>query len=241
MIASRRSPFLAAGPLAFAFSAALHGGLFLAWRSGAPSARGGPVSESVEVLVDNEPAPRAPESAALLPPTDRVTDRPSEVLSHVAPALAKAPPSRLDAPAAAAVPAATSDNLPRFTIAIGVATDDASGAVAPVPKGAPGDAERDDLAPLPEETVDTQARLVRGIAPSYPDAARAGGVEGDIRLELVVGVAGNVESARVLRGVGHGLDDSALRAARQFQFAPATKAGHTVRVRMGWSIQFRLQ
>jgi protein TonB len=82
---------------------------------------------------------------------------------------------------------------------------------------------------------------VLGLAPSYPDAARAAGIEGDVRLELVVGVSGAVESARVVRGIGHGLDEAALRAVRQFRFAPASKAGHAVRVRMGWSVQFRLQ
>ena len=78
-------------------------------------------------------------------------------------------------------------------------------------------------------------------APSVWDGARANGVEGDVRLELVVGLSGAVESARVVRGVGHGLDDAALRAVEQFRFAPATKAGRAVRVRMGWSMQFRLR
>ena len=67
------------------------------------------------------------------------------------------------------------------------------------------------------------------------------GVEGDVHLELIVGVAGGVESAHVVRGVGRGLDEAALGAVRQFRFAPATKDGHAVRVRMGWSMQFRLQ
>jgi len=62
-----------------------------------------------------------------------------------------------------------------------------------------------------------------------------------VRLELVVGTSGAVESARVVRGIGHGLDEAALRAVRRFRFAPATKAGHPVRVRMGWSVQFRLR
>jgi protein TonB len=66
-------------------------------------------------------------------------------------------------------------------------------------------------------------------------------VEGDVGLELVVGVSGAVESARIVHAVGHGLDESALRAVREYRFAPATKAGRAVRVRMGWSMQFRLQ
>jgi len=99
----------------------------------------------------------------------------------------------------------------------------------------------DDVAPIPEQAVDGQARLVRGVAPAYPDTARADGLEGDVHLELVVGTSGAVENASVTRGMGKGLDEAALSAARQFRFAPATKAGRPVRVRMSWSMQFRLR
>jgi protein TonB len=142
-----------------------------------------------------------------------------------------------DAPAQAAPALAGSDDTPHFTIAIGTG-DDAYGAVSP---GGTAPPHEDSSEPIGQDSVDAQARLVMGLAPSYPDAARADGVEGDVRLELVVGVSGAVESARVVRGIGHGLDESALRAVRQFRFAPASKAGHPVRVRMAWSVQFRLQ
>jgi protein TonB len=139
---------------------------------------------------------------------------------------------------AQAAPALTaSDDTPRFTIAIGT-DDDAHGAVSPA---GTAPAHEDTGEPMPESSVDAPARLVAGLAPSYPDTARAAGIEGDVRLELVVGVSGTVESARVVRGVGHGLDEAALHAVRQFRFAPATRGGQAVRVRMGWSIQFRLQ
>jgi periplasmic protein TonB len=140
-------------------------------------------------------------------------------------------------PAEAAPAVTASDETPRFTIAIGT-DDDAFGSVS---TGGVPPSHEDTAEPLPEQSVDGQARLVMGLAPSYPEAARAEGVEGDVRLELVVGVSGAVESARVVRGVGHGLDEAALRAVRQFRFAPATRGGQPVRVRMGWSMQFRLQ
>jgi len=142
-----------------------------------------------------------------------------------------------DAPAQAAPALTGSDDTPHFTIAIGTG-DDAYGAVAPGGAAPPHEQSSE---PIGQDAVDAQARLVMGLAPSYPDAARAEGIEGDVRFELVVGVSGAVESARVVRGVGHGLDEAALRAVRQFRFAPATKAGAPVRVRMGWSVQFRLQ
>lgn len=144
------------------------------------------------------------------------------------------------APVAAAAPAETAvDDMPSFTIAVGEAAE-AYGAVSSQGTAAPHDADADST-PVPEALVDGKARLVAGLAPNYPDAARADGIEGDVALELVVGVSGAVESARVVRGVGDGLDEAALRAVRQFRFAPAVKAGRPVRVRMGWSMQFRLR
>jgi TonB family protein len=62
-----------------------------------------------------------------------------------------------------------------------------------------------------------------------------------VPLEIVVSPAGTVETARVLRPAGHGLDQAALDAVRSYRFAPATKDGHAVRVRMQWLVQFRLR
>jgi protein TonB len=143
------------------------------------------------------------------------------------------------APALAAPARTTDDGAPRFTMAIGQAAT-AYGAVSPGGAALPHDAD-DPGAAVPEESVDGKARLVRGLSPEYPDAARARGVEGDVRVELVVSPSGAVESARVVRGAGGGLDEAALRAVRRYQFAPATQGGRPVRVRMSWSVQFRLR
>jgi protein TonB len=136
------------------------------------------------------------------------------------------------------------EEMAHFTMAIGsIGSTGAGAADGHGAAGAQGIASAPvaDASPVSESTVDSRARLVRGVAPSYPSPARAEGVEGSVRLELVVSPSGSVESARVLRGIGHGLDEAALDAARRFAFAPAIKAGRAVRVRMGWSVEFRLQ
>jgi TonB family protein len=144
-----------------------------------------------------------------------------------------------NAPAQAAPAEATNDAMPHFTIAVDEATT-AYGAVSSLGSTPPQEGGID-AAPMPEALVDGRARLVAGVSPAYSDAARADGIEGDVRVELVVGVSGAVESARVVLGIGHGLDEAALRAVRQYRFAPALKAGRPVRVRMAWSMQFRLR
>jgi protein TonB len=143
-----------------------------------------------------------------------------------------------DAPQAAPPAEAATSDMPSFTIAIGAGTGDVHGLVSP---SGTGEAQEADGAIVPEASVDAPARLVRGLAPAYPEAAHSEGIQGDVLLELIVGTSGEVESARVVRGVGHGLDEAAVHAMRQFRFAPAIQGGHAVRVRMGWSMQFRLQ
>lgn len=77
-----------------------------------------------------------------------------------------------------------------------------------------------------EATVKPRRKLVS--TPAFPAAAREAGVEGVVRVEVSVGVDGSVTSARVLAGLGHGLDEAALEAARRASFDPATRCGKPV-------------
>jgi protein TonB len=237
---------------ALGFSAAVHAAVLLA-PMGHSSARPGPGDDvvSVDVLMsDPQPLRDSPDPApTVMPPAGPATIWPAHTHPYPVPAdhdwtphdpnlphlVAPATPA---APAAAAPAETTSDATPTFTMAIGAGAGDAHG---PVSSSGVAPSHEDPAAPRAEQDVDGQARLVRGVTPAYPVSARADGGEGDVRLELVVGLSGGVESARVIGGVGHGLDEAALEAVRQFRFAPATRGGGPVRVRMGWSMQFRLQ
>ena len=55
----------------------------------------------------------------------------------------------------------------------------------------------------------------------YPAEARQLGIEGAIRVRLVVDAQGKVASAVLLNKLGHGLDELALRRAKQLEFDPA--------------------
>ena len=55
----------------------------------------------------------------------------------------------------------------------------------------------------------------------YPAEAKQLGIEGAIRVRLIVDDRGTVTRATLLNKLGHGLDELALRAARKIQFAPA--------------------
>jgi protein TonB len=95
--------------------------------------------------------------------------------------------------------------------------------------------------PWGEDRVTYAPRRAGGPEPTYPVAARAEGIEGDVQVELVVNAQGAVETARVVRGAGFGFDEAVLSAVRAWRFDPALKDGRAVRVRIRRSVQFRLR
>lgn len=77
-------------------------------------------------------------------------------------------------------------------------------------------------------------------APAYTAEARAQGIQGDVLLEVDFSATGSVKVIRVVRGLGHGLDETATEAARQIRFKPAQQSGRPVDVRANVVIVFRL-
>ena len=73
-----------------------------------------------------------------------------------------------------------------------------------------------------------------------PDTARKEGVEGKVFVDIVVDAQGNVSDAKVLRGLGAGLDEEILRVVLQAKFTPGRQDGKAVKVRMTLPILFKL-
>jgi TonB family protein len=61
--------------------------------------------------------------------------------------------------------------------------------------------------------------------PAYTPEARQMHIEGEVLLDVMFGASGQIRVLRVVRGLGHGLDESAQRAAQQIRFNPAKKDG----------------
>jgi TonB family protein len=64
--------------------------------------------------------------------------------------------------------------------------------------------------------------------PVYTAEARAQKIEGDVLLDVIFTAAGEVRVLRVVRGLGHGLDENAVDAARRIRFTPAMQSGTPV-------------
>ncbi len=76
--------------------------------------------------------------------------------------------------------------------------------------------------------------------PAYTKEARDLGLQGEVVLEVLLTASGDVRVLRVVRGLGHGLDEAAVRAAEQIRFKPAERDGRPVDSRSVVQIIFRL-
>ena len=65
--------------------------------------------------------------------------------------------------------------------------------------------------------------------PMYSQEALKLNLEGEVLLDVIFPASGGaVHVNRVVKGLGHGLDDAAVRAAEQIKFKPALSNGHAV-------------
>ena len=74
----------------------------------------------------------------------------------------------------------------------------------------------------------TSAEVLSKPIPAYTAEARALKLEGEVLLEVVFAASGRIQVVRVVRGLGHGLDEAAIHAAQQIKFKPATRGGTPV-------------
>jgi TonB family protein len=88
--------------------------------------------------------------------------------------------------------------------------------------------------------IDRPVEIVFKPTPEYTDEARSARIEGTVSLELEFTAAGDVRVLRVVRGLSHGLDEAAQRAALRMRFKPAQSDGRPVDSRATVHITFRL-
>jgi TonB family protein len=66
--------------------------------------------------------------------------------------------------------------------------------------------------------------------PTYTEEAKKLRIEGEVLLEVLFQSSGKLHILRVVRGLGHGLDESAIRATEQ-RFKPALEDGRPLTAR----------
>jgi TonB family protein len=130
-----------------------------------------------------------------------------------------------------------------------VATGDGSGR-ANVTRGTVrqsgfGDSDPAAVAPVKSKPAEAAARVTPAEVlskptPIYTDEARKLRIEGEVLLEVVFEASGRIHVNRVVRGLGHGLDDAAVHAAEQIRFKPAMRDGQPADSNAVLHIMFQL-
>ncbi len=116
-------------------------------------------------------------------------------------------------------------------IATGNSSGPVSGARGTVRQGGFGDA--DVVAASQPKTKSAEpvvktlpAEITFKPRPVYTDEGRQLKIEGEVLLDVVFSATGQIRIVKLVHGLGHGLDESAVRAAEKIQFKPALKDGH---------------
>jgi TonB family protein len=116
----------------------------------------------------------------------------------------------------------------------GVATGNSNGAISAsrtVSQGGFGDANVVAASTTTHKTADAgpktlPAEITYKPRPVYSDEGRQLKIEGEVLLDVVFTANGQIHIIKIVRGLGHGLDESAEKAAEKIQFKPAMKDGH---------------
>lgn len=93
--------------------------------------------------------------------------------------------------------------------------------------------------------VEDMPKLIGGLASlqkkiNYPEEAQSSGVEGRVIIQFIVNKKGEVENPQVIRGIGGGADEEALRVVKQAEFTPGKQHGEPVRVQYSLPITYKL-
>lgn len=79
--------------------------------------------------------------------------------------------------------------------------------------------------PAVAEPKVTPVEIISKPNPIYTQEARALKLEGEVLLQVVFAANGQLRVQQVERGLGHGLDEAAIRAAQQIRYKPALREG----------------
>ena len=171
-----------------------------------------------------------PPAPAQLPPEPAPRPQAAPLRARVAPPMAK--PDRAPVVTAHAAPAL--EALPDFGLSLsggsgGVSIPMGEVAAEPAERALAKTLARPALAKSDECTEPlVKPKALSRPTPAYTAEARAAGISGKVRVEIVVDEHGHVSAVRVLDGLGHGLDEAAVTAARAMTFDAAARCGKPV-------------
>jgi TonB family protein len=203
-----------------------------------PSARRIAIQPLPAPLLETPPAPVAlpptQRAAALSPPPLKTDNLAATLVRPPAPAASAAIQDGGFSNATAAAPV-VQRSAPAVTGSFGAsAAESVRRPPAPVARAGFGDATVAAAPAPPADGPQGAAALTKPVEiiskprPSYSDEARRLQIEGEVLVEMLFAASGETRVIRLVRGLGHGLDENALAAAQAIRFRPAQRAGTAV-------------
>jgi protein TonB len=186
-----------------------------------------------QVSLQKLPPPRLPPEVqqstdeAAPPPTDAIKERPKQT---------RPVPILVDTPTTDPVPPDT--QVKPYEIG-----DELLPGVPgpPSPEGADGDSLYADAAPVEETPVYWKLKLVEMKPPVYPPRCLRMGIEGRVRVRVLVGENGRPQEVTLGQTSGESaLDQAAMDAVRGWRFEPARRNGVPVRAWAIVPVEFKL-
>jgi periplasmic protein TonB len=192
-------------------------------------------------LIDVEPIMKPPPEPVKQPEPEVKEEPKPETVQKVQPRVRAAqppktnePPPPTETPPSGGAPVTTMENLApdamgTVPVAVGKRTSDRVGRGGTgTGTGSGSGAGSSDEPPKPVSVATIKQRaLPKGdfsyfdASKDYPSEAKSLGIEGVIRVRLVVDENGKVNDTRLLNRLGHGLDELALERAKKIEFQPA--------------------
>ena len=99
-----------------------------------------------------------------------------------------------------------------------------------------------DLYSIGKSAIDLGPVLVHRVEPVYTEQARREKIQGTVVLRVEIEETGLIprEQIRVLRSLGHGLDEAAVTCVSKWRFRPAFRKGYAVKSGASVEVAFRL-
>lgn len=94
--------------------------------------------------------------------------------------------------------------------------------------------------------VEQMPELIGGLASlqnnvRYPERALRANIQGRVYVQFIVNERGEVENPHVIRGIGGGCDEEAIRVVSQARFKPGMQRGRPVRVQYNLPVIFMIR
>jgi len=174
-----------------------------------------------------EPEPPVEEQARVAPPPEEVQPRPKQT---------RPVPILVDTPTTDPVPPDT--QVKKYELGDELLPGEPG---PPMPEGVPDGDSLVASGPVEETPVYWDMKPIETRAPVYPPRCLRMGIEGNVRVRVLVGENGRPQEVTIGQSSGESaLDEAAMEAVRQWRFEPARRNGMPVRAWAAIPIEFKL-